>query len=203
MTIHAAPTSPPTVLDFAVGIGRASHLQSTTRTAQYLDEHALVEGLRDYIALIAEQCLHDSPTEYEDFVADLTEADSLDAPSSRNARFTYLLHAYADYMPSPDCEYLDSGIAGCHTWISPDGGVLIDIVTTLALGELSPDDDQALVMRALHTAHRAFGNSIIGARMIVLDAPYESSFFNPRGGGMPLLASDLNPLGVSTASAVL
>ena len=178
--------------DFAVGAGFPSPRLWLSDTEQYLHEDFFVEALRQYVSAIAQRCQHDSPAEYEDFINDLTEVDGGDAPTFNDVRFAYLLHSYADYMPSPECEYLDADLDGCQVWLSPTGAVVIDLVTTLALTELAPDADQCTVMRALRVGEHAFGSNLIGVRHIVLDAAHESSLYRPNGGGEPLLTSALN-----------
>lgn len=178
--------------DFSMGAGLPSRRLWLTHAEQYLHEDLFVHALRQYVDAIAGRCQHDSPTEYEDFINDLTEVDAGEAPTFDDVRFAYLLHSYADYLPSSDCELVDADIDGCQVWRSPDGAVVIDIVTTLNLTELSPADDQQAVLRSLREGDRAFGSSLVGVRLIVLDAPHESSLYRPNGGGEPLLTSALN-----------
>lgn len=203
MTIHVTRQA-PTTLDFAPGSGRPSHLQFMTHDEQYRAETRLVTALRQHTRTLAQECLHHTASEYADCVIDLTDEDDLtnrtDAPTFHAPRFVYLLHAYANYMPSPDCYYLDVRLPNAHAWLAPDGNVVIDIITTLAMTELSPDEDQILVIDTVLAAHELFGHALTGIRLIVLDAPYESSFYNDQGVGEPLLTCPLNPLGASTAS---
>ena len=178
-------TTPPSTRPnhFSMGAGLPSSRLWLASAEQYLHEDLFVNALRQYVDAIARQCLHDSPSEYEDFINDLTEVSAADAPTRNDARFAHLLHCFADYLPSPDCELLDSDIEGCQVWLSPTGAVVIDLVTTLALTELSPFDDQEVVMRALREGQHAFGSTLVGVRHIVLDAPHESSLYRPNGGG--------------------
>lgn len=191
MTVTTIPPSTRTT-DFSMGAGLPSHRLWLTHAEQHLNEDLFVNALRQYVDAIAFQCLNDSPAEYEDFINDLTEVSAADAPTRNDVRFAHLLHCYADYMPSPDCELLDANIEGCQVWLSPTGTVVIDLVTTLALTELSPFDDQEVVMRALREGQHAFGSMLVGVRHLVLDAPHESSVYRPNGGGEPFLTSALN-----------
>ena len=191
MTI-TAPLPSTRFTEFAVGAGLPSHRLWHPHAEQYLHEDHFVDALRKYVDAIALQCLQDSPGEYEDFINDLTEVSADDAPTRNDVRFAHLLHSYADYLPSPNCELLDVDIEGCQVWLSPLGAIVIDLVTTLALTELSPFDDQNVVMRALREGTNAFGSALVGVRHIVLDAPHESSLYRPNGGGEPFLTSSLN-----------
>lgn len=197
MTI-TTPFTTPEFADFALGAGVPSRHQWTPQHVRTTDEDLLVTALREYAQAIARRCLHDQPAEYEDYIADLTEVDPGDAPTARNARFTYLLHSYADYMPSPDCEFKWLG-EEYHAWQSPDCTVIVDVVTTLAWKELAGGEDEYKVFEASQAARLSFGNDLFaGVRYIVLDAPFESTWYPAQGEPQQYLTSDLNGLSAST-----
>lgn len=202
MTIHATPMpvlahrpnasyDPNDLTDFGFGAGRPSIDAHWSPDDRLCEEDFLVDGLRGYISAIASQCHRATPVEYEDFIADLTEVSADDAPTRRSARFTYLLHAYADAIPTPDCDYLPLSATGYQGWVSPTGRVVFDIVTTLAWTELAPADDQVLVAAALR-AGADFGHHFAGVRLVVLDAPFESSFYYPNNAREPLRSVPLH-----------
>jgi hypothetical protein len=186
-----AHSDPNDLTDFGFGAGLPSINVYWSPDDRLCEEDFLVDGLRGYLSAIASQCHRATPVEYEDFIADLTEVDSGDAPTRRSVRFTHLLHTYADYIPAPDCDYLDLSAPGYHGWVSSIGRVVFDIVTTLTWTELAAADDESLVRTALR-AGADFGYHFAGVRLIVLDAPFESSFYYPNDAGQPLRSVPLH-----------
>lgn len=193
MSITTFQPSPPADT-FAVGAGRPSRIRTMT-LAEHLDsETLLVETLRAYTVETARHCQHDTPPEYADFVDDLTEVEHGDALTSGLARMACLLFIYADYIPSPDCDFIDLADGEYHGWQAPDGRVVIDLVTTLTMTELALDQDTCSVAEATMTGRVRFGNLFAGVRLIVLDAPYESTWHPAVGHPQPLLTSDITPV---------
>ena len=193
-TAHTGSTDPYDLTDFGFGFGLPNIDTHWSSADRLCEEDFLIEGLRGYLSAIASQCHRATPVEYEDFIADLTDIGLDDAPTRRSARFTHLLHTYADYIPAPDCDYLDLPDTGYHGWVSPTGRVVFDIVTTLTWTELASDDDQCLVRSALHHG-TDFADHFAGVRLIVLDAPHESSFYRATVAGGPLSALPLCMVG--------
>lgn len=193
MSITTFQTSPPSDT-FAVGAGRPSHIRAMT-LEEHLDREALlVETLRAYAAETARHCQHDTPAEYADFVNDLTEVDHGDAPTTWNARLACLLFVYADYIPSPDCDFIDLNSSDYHGWRAADGRVVIDVVTTLTMTELALDHDTCTVAEASVTGHVHFDSLFAGVRLVVLDAPYESTWHPADGQPQPLLTAEISPV---------
>jgi hypothetical protein len=186
--------NPSTFANFRIGAGRPSTARTLSRTEHLDFETALVETLRAYTNGLARDCQSDTPPEYAAFVNDLIEVDPDEAPTAWSARLACLLHIYADYMPSTECQYLDFSPSEYHGWQSPDGLVVIDVVTTLMLTELNPDGDLARVEMNARNAMALWGSLFAGVRYIVLDAPYESTWYPATGLPVPLHMSDINPV---------
>lgn len=197
MSITTFQTAPPSDA-FAVGAGRPSRIRTMT-LAEHLDrETLLVETLRAYAVETARHCQHDTSAEYTDFVNDLTEVEHGDAPTSWNARLACLLFVYADYIPSPDCGFIDLSSSDYHGWRAADGRVVIDVVTTLTMTELALGQDACIVVEASMTGRVRFGSLFAGVRLIVLDAPYESTWHPAEGHPQPLLTSEITPVVTET-----
>lgn len=185
--------SRPRFTEFAASAGRPSHYRFMSHADRYVEEDFFVVALRGYARALAQQCHADDPGEYGDFVADLTEVQPGDAPTLRDVRLAYLLHSYAEYIPSPDCEFMWLG-EEYHAWQSPDSTVVVDVVTTLEWKELAHGEDEYKVFEASQQARLSFGNDLfVGVRHIVLDSPHESTWYPADGEPQPLLTSDICP----------
>lgn len=200
MTIHATPLA-PFIDDCGLTVG-PSRTNFLSRDTLYLEEAHLVHAVRQYTKALAKNCQYDNPIQFRDSIARLLRANHGDGPRAWDVRPAYLLHAYADYVPSVDCRFTDSDLKDCHAWRTPTDGVVVDVVTTLALTELAPEDDQVLVRRTLSAASVAHGANLVGVRLIVLDAPHESTFYDPNGSDEPLLTSPLDPFDALTFGGV-
>lgn len=192
MTITATTTAPDRhLISFGFGVGLPNLYTLMSDDDHLCEEDFFLDGLRGYVSAAARQCHRDTPIEYEDFIADLTEVSDDESPTRRSARFTHLLHTYADYIPAPDCDYVDLPDPDRHGWMDPDGHVIFDIVTTLTMIELSPNTSACMVIRATSEGRANYGPMFAGVRNIVLDAPYESTWHPSVGEPQPLIGSDL------------
>ncbi|MDP3950818.1 hypothetical protein [Microbacterium sp.] len=185
--------SAPSFADFQMGAGRPSRARILSQAEHLDNETSLVETLRFYTNGLARHCQNDTPSEYAAFVNDLIEVDPDDAPSAATARLVSLLHIYADYMPSVECDYIDYSPWQYHGWQSPAGFVVVDVVTTLTMSELNPGGDLHRVESDALAATSFWGDRFAGVRYIVLDAPYESTWYPSSGLPMPLQFADINP----------
>jgi hypothetical protein len=178
--------------------GMPSRRRHTSADDAVLAELTLVDAVRDTLVAVATRCHQDSPIGYEDFIAEIREAHPGDAPSRADARLTWLLHTYADYLPAPACIFIGGHHDGVDdgpllAWSAPTLGVVIDVVTTQALLEATPVEESALVSQASLFGAAIYGDDLVGVRHLVLDAPYESSWHPYLLDPEPLLASALNP----------
>lgn len=160
MTITAPSASIST--DFSIGGGRPSRIRTHSRADLRDIETALVETLGHYTVALAAHCQHHDPTEFAYFIQDLFDVNPADAPPGWSTRIAGLLHSYADYMPSGECEFIDLGTLDFHAWAAPDGLIVVDVVTTLAMTELDPAGEAHKVANIKRSFGCALGGTFAG-----------------------------------------
>lgn len=194
MTVTNRADARPTAADlspfrFAAGAPSLNRVYSRSELLGF--EEMLVAALRGYTTAVARRCHRASPFAYADWVAAVTRPEPNDSPTSWACRLATLLHLYADYVPSAECEFVDSFSEEYQCWRNADGEVVIDVVTTLTMTELAPGESEHKVHDASRKGNLCFGDQFLGVRHIVLDAPYEGTWCPAGGDPQPLLACDL------------
>ncbi len=195
MTITNLVNARPATTDlspfrFAAGAPSLSRVYSRSELLGF--EEMLVAALRGYTTAVARRCHRTSPFVYADRVAQLTKPDGSDSPNVWSSRLQTLLHVYADYVPSNECEFVDSFSEEYQCWENADGDVVIDVVTTLTMTELAPGESEHKVHDATRKGSLCFGDQFLGVRHIVLDAPYEGSWCPASGDPQPLHACSID-----------
>jgi hypothetical protein len=181
---------------FRRGNGRASVLTAQDRNERYANEGELVTELRADVICLARHCQNQVSYRYAQSVQHLTLQDTSAAPSAWDVRLAALLHTYADFMPAPSVEFVYLGNSGFHGWWSPDGDVVVDVVTTHRMESLDPGEMTSIVARAIGVASEVTAlttGCVIGVRHLVLDAVEESTWFPVNGAPVPLHGSDIDP----------
>ena len=118
------------------------------------------------------------------------------------ARLIVLTNLYADYLPSNRWRHLDLDATDCHGWVAPDGGLVVDVVTTIRMTELDEAADQYTLFDATRRANQNSALTLGGLRHIVLDAPHESTWRPAHGEPQPLYACDTSDLPTTESTAV-
>lgn len=191
MTVTATP---PSSLDaFSFGSGLPSTERLMTFDQRLEQEVDLVHTLRVYAADTAGHCHRATSDAYNAHVNDLASTHAEDSPSPRYARLASMLFVYADYIPAAECRFDAYADGEFHGWLAQDGRVVLDVLTTLGMTELAPLQDAATVEIASVAGRLRHGSAFAGVRHIVLDAPYESTWYPADGQPQPLLTSEVNP----------
>ncbi len=175
---------------FGAGLPSLNRLYSRDEVLGF--EELLITALRGYTTAAARRCHRVDPFAYANWVQAVTRPEADDSPTSWACRLPTLLHLYADYVPSPECDFVEFGTGDTPCWIDAHGQMVLDVVTTLTMTELDPGESEHQAYMAARDAQQHLGHRFLGVRILVLDAPYESTWCPVEGDKQPLQTCDLS-----------